>query len=285
MKIKAKLGPGKVAIVTGGSSGIGKAIACGLAERGMHLWLLAQRKDLLNSARVEVESHRQNSSQMINIISADVSDLDQVRSAVSQVANKSGIPDLLVNSAGVTHPGYVEKLDVNIFDWMMEVNYFGTVYMTKEVIPAMIKRGSGYIVNISSGAGLIAYFGHTAYCASKFAVRGFTDALRQELRLHGIGVSIVYPSDTDTPQVEYEDRYEPPETTALSGTAGLWKPEDVAREVLKGIEHGRYRIINGTQLKLFYRLNGLSENLIQFAIDQIVNNARKKKNSALAQEE
>lgn len=199
MKIKAKLEPGKVALVTGGSSGIGKAIACGLAERGMHVWLVAQRKDLLDTARIEVETHRKNQSQMIGTVSADVSDWDQVRSAVNLVSVKSGPPDLLVNSAGVTHPGYVEKLDLNIFNWMMEVNYFGTVYMTKEVLPVMLKRGSGYILNISSMGGIIGAFGYTAYAASKFAVRGFTDALRQEIELFGIGVSILFPSDTDTP--------------------------------------------------------------------------------------
>jgi 3-dehydrosphinganine reductase len=285
MKIRAKLEPGKVAVVTGGSSGIGKAIACELAQRGMDVWLVAQRKDLLNSACVQVEAFRKVPDQKISNISADVSDLDQVRKVVDQITNTCGIPDLLVNSAGVTHPGYVEKLDINIFNWMMEVNYFGTVYMTKEVIPAMIQRGSGYIVNISSGAGLISYFGYTAYCASKFAVRGFTDALRQELKPKGIGVSIVYPSDTDTPQLEYEKNIKPPETKALSGTAGMMSPERVAYEVIRGITKGKYRIINGFELQLFYRLNGMSENLVQFVIDQIIIGAQKKKKTSLAKED
>ena len=115
MKIKAILEPGKIALVTGGSSGIGKAIACGLAKRGMHVWLVAQRKDLLASALKEVESHKQSQSQLIGTVSADVSDLDQVRMAVIQVSEKSGPPDLLVNSAGVAHPGYFQELDMNIF--------------------------------------------------------------------------------------------------------------------------------------------------------------------------
>ena len=108
--------------------------------------------------------------------------------AVIQVSEKSGPPDLLVNSAGVAHPGYFQELDLNIFHWMMEVNYFGTVYMTKEVIPSMLKRGSGYIVNISSMAGFVGTFGYTAYGGSKFAVRGFSDVLRAEMKIHGIGV-------------------------------------------------------------------------------------------------
>ncbi len=284
MKIKAKLEPGKVAVVTGGSSGIGKAIACSLAERGMDLWLLAQRKDLLGSACLEVGSHRKDQNQKISSISTDVSEPDQVRKAVLQISEVSGAPDLLVNSAGVTHPGYVEKLELNIFSWMMEVNYFGTVYMTKEVLPAMINRGSGYIVNISSGAGIIGYFGYSAYAPSKFAVRGFTQALRQEMKAHGIGVSIVYPPDTDTPQLEYENQYKPMETKALSSAGGLMDPGVVATTTLKGISSGRYRIIPGLELKLYYLLSNLSESLLHFIIDQIIISAQKKKKTALRKE-
>ena len=206
MKIRAKLETGKVALVTGGSSGIGKAIACALAKRGMDVWLVAQRKELLESARMEVEIYRQNPSQTIATVSADVSNLEQVQMAVEKVSEKSGSPDLLVNSAGVAHPGYVQDLDISIFNWMMEVNYFGTVYMTKEVLRGMMKRGSGYIVNISSMVGIISIIGYTAYGASKFAIKGFSDALRQEMKLNGIGVSLVLPSDTDTPQLEYENQ-------------------------------------------------------------------------------
>jgi 3-dehydrosphinganine reductase len=280
MKIKAKLEPGKVALVTGGSSGIGKAIACGLAERGMHVWLVAQRKDLLDSARIEVETHRKNQNQVIGTVSADVSDWDQVRMAVRQLSEKSGPPDLLVNSAGVTHPGYVEKLDLNIFNWMMEVNYFGTVYMTKEVLPSMIKRDSGYILNISSYAGLITPFGYTAYGASKAAVRAFSDALRQEMKLHGIGISIIFPTDTDTPQLEYEDQFKPPETKALNSTGGRMTPESVAKIAMKAIERGQYFILPNLEGKLYFLLNRLSASLLNFIMDQIIANADKTKNSS-----
>lgn len=280
MKIKAKLQPGKVALVTGGSSGIGKAIACGLAERGMHVWLVAQRKDLLDTARKEVETHRKNQNQVIGTVSADVSDWDQVRSAVNIICEKSGQPDLLVNSAGVTHPGYVEKLDINIFNWMMEVNYFGTVYMTKEVLRSMLTQGSGYILNISSMGGIIGAFGYTAYGASKFAVRGFTDALRQELKFLGIGVSILFPSDTDTPQLDYENEFKPPETKALGNLSGSMTASDVAKITLRGIERGQYFIIPNFEGNFWYLLNRVlgsaGSNLL---LDSIITSAVKKKNS------
>jgi|WetSurSiteA1Bulk_404760.scaffolds.fasta_scaffold00382_2 3-dehydrosphinganine reductase len=284
MKIKAKLEPGNVAVVTGGSSGIGRAIACGLANRGMDIWLVAQRKDILESARLEVETHKQNQSQMIRIIPADVSDIKQVQLVAEKVIEQSGPPNLLINSAGVAHPGYVEELDISIFNWMMEVNYFGTVFITKEFLPVMLKNGSGYIVNISSIAGIISAFGYTAYGASKFAVKGFSDALRQEMKLHQIGVSVVFPSDTDTPQLEYENRIKPPETKALGSMGGSMTAVEVAKETLAGIERGRYMIIPGLEGKILYHANGLLGLGINPIIDYLIADAVKKKNSSHSKE-
>jgi 3-dehydrosphinganine reductase len=284
MKIKAKLDIGNVALVTGGSSGIGKAIACSLTRRGMDVWLVAQRKELLDTARLEVESYRQSQSQMIGTVSADVSDLDQVQMAVEKVSEKTGSVDLLVNSAGVAHPGYVQDLDINIFNWMMEVNYFGTVYMTKEVLPGMITRGSGYIVNLSSMVAIISIIGYTAYGASKFAIKGFSDALRQEMKLHGIGVSLVLPSDTDTPQLEYENRIKPPETKALGSMSGSMSAGEVARITIRGIERGHYMIIPGLEGKIYYHLNGLLGLGINPIMDYLIADAVKKKNKSHSKE-
>lgn len=279
MKIKAKLESGKVALVTGGSSGIGKAIANELSKRGMHVWLVAEREELLESAGSEVETHRQNQDQKIGIISADVSNLEQVQMAVKQVTAESGPVDLLVNSAGITYPGYIQDIDLQIYKRMMDVDYFGTVYMVKAVLPTMIDRGSGYILNISSVAGYLALFGYSAYGASKFAVRGFTDALRQEMKLHGIGVSIIYPSDTKTPQLEYENKFKPAETKALANLGNPMTPEAVAKKVIKGIERGQYRIIPGLDGKFWIRLSELSFGFINLIADSIVAGAYKKKNS------
>lgn len=285
MRTKAKLEPGKVAIVTGGSSGIGKAIACRLAERGMHVWLLAQRKDLLEQARLEVEVHRLNQDQKIGTISVDVSDLDQVHLAVDQVNKTTGPADLLINSAGVTHPGYVEKLDINIFNWMIEVNYYGTVYMTKEVLPGMLARGYGYILNICSFSGIISSFGYTAYGASKYAVHGFTEALRMEVKLRGIGISIIFPTDTDTPQLEYEKQYQPPEMRAINPVGGSHKPDDVAKYALNAIERGRYFIIPNFDARWMYWVNRLTPSLKYFVTDKIITNVVKKNKTAMAKKE
>jgi 3-dehydrosphinganine reductase len=214
----------------------------------------------------------------------DVSEWAQVRKAVLLITETSGAPDLLVNSAGVAHPGYVQDLDLNIFTWMMEVNYFGTVYVTKEVIPAMLKRGSGFIVNISSMAGFIGTFGYTAYGASKFAVRGFSDALRAEMKLHNIGVALVFPPDTQTPQLEYETKIKPAETKALAGNTKVMTAEQVAVEIIKGIGRGKYLILPGFESKLLYRINGIWGGGLTYFMDQIIAKEYKRTKSMKVKE-
>lgn len=267
---------GKIVLVTGGSSGIGLAVARLLAASGAHLWLLARREDRLNEALAEVEACSRTLDQRFGVIPADVSDEREVREAIARVNAEVGLPDLVINSAGITYPGYVQDLDISIFRSMMEVNYFGTVYVTKAVLPGMLLRGSGYIVNIASLAGLIGVFGYTAYGASKFAVRGFTDALRAEVKPYGIGVSIVYPPDTDTPQLAYENQFKPAETRALSSMNAVLPPETVAKAILDGVARRRYVILPGFESKLTYWLVSLSGTLAYPVVDWLIARARRE---------
>lgn len=251
---------GKIALITGGSSGIGHAIARYLAKQGAHVWLLARGVEGLDSAH---ESLKCFDDQLCGTISADVSDWDQVLSAVAQVELEIGVPDLVVNSAGVVHPGYFQDLSVEMFHWMTEVNYYGTVYICKAVVPGMVARGSGHIVNISSGIAFIGRYGYSAYGAAKVAVQGFSDILRSELKPLGIKVSIAFPPDTDTPQLNYEKQYQPPESKALAGVASLLSPaaakkstlmsaEEVANSIMQQVERERYMILPGFEMKLLY---------------------------------
>lgn len=247
----------KVAVVTGGSSGIGLATARALAARGANVWLMARDETKLSQALKDVQAVGVNPDQRFGVVSTDVADSEEVQAAVAQVTSQVGLPDIVINSAGVAHPGYFEQLDLEIFRWMMDVNYFGCVHVAKAILPGMIERGSGYLVNISSIAGFLGVFGYTAYGASKYALRGFSEILRAEMKPKGIGVSIVYPPDVDTPQLEYEEQFKPLETKALAGNAGLMSPSVVAEEIIKGIEKGRFLILPGTESKILYRLNGL----------------------------
>ncbi|HLA98172.1 MAG TPA: SDR family oxidoreductase [Anaerolineales bacterium] len=248
------IGPDRIALVTGGSSGIGLALARLLAQKGSHVWLVARQQDRLASALEEVKAARQSARQHCGAISADVSDPAQAVAAAEQVAREAGSPHLLVNSAGVARPGYFQELDLEAFRWMMDINYFGAVHMVKAVAPKMMKRGSGHIVNISSVAGFLGIYGYSAYGASKFAVTGLSDVLRAELKPHGIRVSIVFPPDVDTPQLAYEKPFRPAETRLLVDGGPILSPEAVAAAILRGVSRNRYIIIPGATSKALYWL-------------------------------
>jgi 3-dehydrosphinganine reductase len=260
----------KVAFITGGSSGIGLALAKALSADGAHVWVMARHEDRLETALDEIRAARKNPDQNFGTVAGDVTNFEQVTSAVDKITQAAGFPDLLINSAGVARPGYVQELDLEIFRLMMEVNYFGTVYTTKACLPGMIQRRSGHIVNISSGAGFLGFFGYTAYGASKFAVAGFSDVLRAEMKPHGIRVSIVYPQDTDTPQLTYENQFKPPETKAITGDSKVMKPDEVARIVLRGMKRGRYVILPGMEVAGVYWLSGFLGNAVFPIMDYLI---------------
>lgn len=265
---------GKVALITGGSSGIGLALAKQLAAQGARIWIAGRREDMLTAAGNEVQKA---TGRTCGLLPADVADASQAGRLVAEVTRQDGVPDLVINSAGITQPGYVQELGLDVFHQMMEVNYFGTVNVVKAVLPGMLGRGSGHMVNISSGAGFLGVFGYSAYGASKYAVRGFSDVLRAEMKPHGIRVSIAFPPDTDTPQLAYETPIKPPETKAISGNARVRSPEFVAAAILKGVRGGRYVILPGADTWLFYHLSNLLGNAVYPIMDILVADARRKK--------
>jgi 3-dehydrosphinganine reductase len=265
----------KLAFITGGSSGIGLALARLLAARGAHVWLAAREQAKLESALREVELARYSPTQRCGIVSADLSVLDEATSAISKVVHTVGVPDLIINSAGAAHPGYVQELSFDIFRWMMETNYFATVYVTKALLPGMIERRSGHIINISSIVGFLSVFGYTAYGASKFAITGFSETLRAEMKHLGIRVSVAFPPDTDTPQLAYENQYKPPETKAISGTAHALSAEKVAQNILRQAERGRFLIFPGLESRLIYILSSkLPKSLVLAVLDRLASQGR-----------
>jgi 3-dehydrosphinganine reductase len=270
----------RTVLITGGSRGIGLALAQLLARQGANVWLLARHKDALESA---VKTLQSVNGQKHGIIACDVSHWHQVQAAVQIVKDEAGVPDWLINSAGVTYPGYVQTLRLEFFHIMMDINYFGTLHMVKALLPGMLERGSGHIVNISSAGAFVTGPGYGAYSPSKYAVRGFSDALRAELKPLGIGVSLVFPPDTDTPQLAYEKRHKSPELQRFSDDAGigpfkfgLLSPHQVARAILDGMQRGSYIILPGTANRLLYRLVGLLGNLIYAMTDDQWAAARRK---------
>lgn len=268
---------GHLALITGGSSGIGLALAKKLTRKGVRTWLLGRHMERLRQAQEMIQEACAGRvlAEPASILQADVSDPDQVFTAINILNEKAGIPDLIFNCAGVAHPGYVQELDLKIYQEMMATNYFGTVYVVKSVLPQLLQRGSGYIVNVSSVAGFLGVFGYTAYGASKYAVRGYSDVLRAELKPLGIQVSIVFPPDTDTPQLHYENQYKPMETKYLASSSKILSAEEVADSILKGIQKKQYIILPGTESKLLYYLTQLLGNGVYPIMDWMINRARR----------
>jgi 3-dehydrosphinganine reductase len=234
----------KRAFVTGGSSGIGLALARKLVDQGAHVAIAARGEEALDLARLGLESAAAE-GQRVLAYRLDVSDREAVMDVSSRALAELGGLDLLVNNAGIARPGYVHELPDHVFEDMVRVNYLGTVWVTRAFLPAMMEQGAGHIANVSSIAGVLGVFGYTAYGGSKFAITGFTEALRQELKPKGILVSLLCPPDTDTPQLAYEDRFKPPETRALSGKVEPMSAEAVAQALLDGLAAGRPEIVPG----------------------------------------
>ena len=263
------------AIITGGSSGIGLAIAVLLAERGANITLMARRPDLLASARDTVLAARRSPEQKILTVPVDVADKAAVDAAFAKAVAENGPCDFLVTSAGVSLPGYFDELPSEAFATSMQVNYFGTLYAIQAVVPGMRKLGRGRIVLISSGAGIIGVFGYTTYSPTKFALRGLAESLRPELVRSGVGVSIVYPPDTDTPMLKEEAKTKPPETEAIAAEAKVWSAEGVAKAALDGVDAGRFVIAPGWELTWLFRLQGLFPTQLNRHFDSIAAKAAK----------
>lgn len=263
-------------LITGGSSGIGLAVAKKLVANGGNVCLLARDQNKLALAQDELEKMTVEPSQIIETLACDITDYHRLSSTLEAWTARTDIPDLVINSAGISHPGYFQELEVETFHRLMDVNYFGTLHVLKCLIPEMIERRSGTVVNISSQAGFVGVFGYSGYGASKYAVRGLSDVLRAEMKPLGIHVAIVFPPDTQTPQLEFESALKPIETQAIAGNAKILSAEQVADSILRGLNRGQYIIIPGFEGKLFFRLVSLLGNLTYPVMDWLIRKAQKK---------
>lgn len=241
----------KKVLISGGSSGIGLALAKQYSSRGADVTILARNIDKLKSAQQQILESRIDSQQIVHIISSDVGNFADLKRKISKFDQPV---DILINSAGITHPGRFIDLEAEIFTNIITTNYLGTVYLTKLIVPGMIQNKSGHIVNISSLAALVGIFGYTAYAPSKYAIRGFSRCLRSELKPYGVDVSIVLPPDTDTPQLEFERKIMPETTKKINKSAGKMNPNEVAKIIIKGVEKKKFTIIPGLEGKLLYLL-------------------------------
>jgi short-subunit dehydrogenase len=265
---------GKLAFIPGGSSGIGLAVAQRLAARGADVAIFARHADALRAASDTIRRQSRRGTQRVEWRQLDVGDAEQMRAVLSQTVAELGVPDLLINCAGRARPDYFDRIEQAQLDETMRINFYGCWNAVSALLPAMRARG-GYIVNVSSLAGLIGVFGYTDYSASKFALVGFSEALRSELAADGIVVSVLCPPDTQTPGFERENATKPPETHAVSAGARILTAEQVADALLAGMAKGAFLIIPGRQARFSHLVKRLFPGIVERVVAYQVRAARR----------
>lgn len=232
-------------IVTGGSSGIGLEVARIYARMGGHVSLIARDLPRLEQARSDLVAHVPDLKDKIRTAPADIGTASEIASAVAACESAFGPCDILVASAGTVEPGLFEEQTSQAFAAQINTNLFGTVNTVRAVYASMQRRRTGRIMIVSSGAALIGIHGYTAYCSSKSALIGFAEALQAEASANGVKVSICFPPDTLTPQLEKELPHRSPQAQSLMGAAPPWPASDVAERIVRGIATGRSKVYFG----------------------------------------
>lgn len=251
----------KVCVVTGAGSGIGRALALNLAGRGALLALsdvddagLATTVDLVGAAGGrEVRSDH-----------LDVADREAFASYAASVADHFGRVNVVVNNAGVALAGNLEDLEYPDMDWIIGVNFWGVVHGTKEFLPHLIASGEGHLVNISSLFGLVSMPGQSMYNASKYAVRGMSEAVREEMLIagHPVGVTVVHPGGIKTAiarNARVSAREDKDKTVKLfDEKLAKMTPERAAEIIVRGILHDRARVLVGLDAHAVHHLAKLT---------------------------
>jgi 3-dehydrosphinganine reductase len=245
----------KLVFVTGGSEGIGKEVSKAFVAGGAHVVALSRSIIKLKRALAEFEKCRVSPDQKIIIAALDVTKADEVDDVLGTLVKEYGVPDYIINCAGYARPGYIQDLEIDHFHKMMDLNYFGIVNVCKALIPSLISEKKGYIVNTSSMAGFIGLFGYTGYCASKYAVVGFSEALKRELLPYGINVSVLCPPNTKTPGLAEENKFKPAEVLKTEEKAKPVEAELVAKELLKALSKKSFMIVPSFDGKIAYKLS------------------------------
>ena len=225
----------KVVVITGASSGIGEAAALKFSKKGAKIVLVARRKDKL----LEVENKIKEFSGSSLICQCDVSDKEQVNQMSKKVLDQFGRVDVLVNNAGFVIYGKVNELSTEEIVSQMETNYFGMIYCTKAFLPQMLKQHSGHIVNVASVGASFSVPGVSSYCATKFAMLGFSEGLRHELYGTGVGLTVVSPIMVRTPLFEH-----PSFANFSKFSTGIsLSSETVAKTIIKASNSSRLEIV------------------------------------------
>jgi NAD(P)-dependent dehydrogenase (short-subunit alcohol dehydrogenase family) len=239
-----------VAVVTGAASGIGRALAIRLAQEGASLAIADVKAEALNETFRMVKPINGSSGKVTTHI-VDVSDKGRVAAFASEVVEAHGRASLLINNAGVGLIGTAEQISIEDIEWLMGINFWGVVHGVKHFLPILRRQPQAHIVNVSSVFGIIGPVGHSAYAASKFAVRGFTEALRHELAGGNVKVSVVHPGGiktsiaNDARRGAGTDQAAVDRERALFNMAARTSPETAAERIVRGVLRDEERILIG----------------------------------------
>jgi len=259
---------GRVCAITGAGSGIGRALAIALAGRGAHLAL----SDVDEAGLAATVARCEGRGVKVTVQRVDVAERAQVYAWAERVVADHGKVNLIFNNAGVGVGATVQGISYQDFEWLMGIDFWGVVHGTKAFLPHLAASGEGHVVNLSSVFGLISVPSQAAYNAAKFAVRGFTDALRMELEIEGSCVSCttIHPGGIKT-SIARNARIDP-SVAALGGSAANAEefdriarthPDEAARQILDAVLRNRRRALIGADAKLIDLLSRLPAALYQ----------------------
>jgi short-subunit dehydrogenase len=245
---------GGTAVVTGAASGIGEALAVQLASRGSHLVLVDRDRERLDDVAGRISA--QHPTLTVDRHIADLSDHEQTDALAAKLAEAHPETTLLVNNAGVALGGRFDQVTLEEFDWVMTVNFRSVVRLTHAMLPALKAHPGAHLVNVSSVFGIFAPAGQAAYSASKYAVRGFSEAVRHELAEDAVGVTVVHPGGIRTRIAESArtgsgvsaEEYE--EGRKQFAKLLSMPPETAAAQIIAAIEKRRPRLLIGWSAKV-----------------------------------
>ena len=233
----------KLALVTGASEGIGFAVVQALLTAGADVVFTSRNLQKLQKAFNLLQVHKTHPEQKLYFKAFDVSDATDCAAKLAETIQEWGVPDLVINCAGLARPAYLIDETLTDFDAMLKTNLVGIVNVCRNVVPHLIKAGKGHIVNTASIAGFVGLFGYTGYCASKYAVMGFSEALKRELKPYGVAVSVLCPPNTQTPGLLQENLNKPIEILKTEEKIKPVTADFVAQYLLKNIPKQKFYLI------------------------------------------
>lgn len=240
---------GKVMVITGAASGIGRELALQLCRKGGHLALVDLNADGLHQLQAELASI--DSSRRVTLHVADVADKARMGAVCDEVTVAHRTVNLLVNNAGIGYEAAFPRTGLDSLERVLAVNLWGTIYGCHYFLPQLAKAGQAHIVNVSSLFGIVGMPGQTAYCTSKYAVRGFSESLWEELRDTTVGLTVVHPGSVATNIMKTAEGDDPLLLKRIADwfESNAMEPAKAARQIITAIEKGKPRLLISPEVK------------------------------------